>query len=103
MGLGHDLKLDDIQQPHHLAETIAEIDVLRHRLNKTAKSQHSVADEICRLTLENNELKLYIAAVYRLLVDKQIVSIDDLQSIVDTIDREDGVEDGRRNGPVLAL
>ena len=102
MGWGHWLLLDDVGRQHDVSETIAELDILQQRLNKTAASQASVTDELRRLTAENNELKLYTATVFRLLLDKKMVTFDELTSLVNAIDKEDGVEDGRHRGAVLA-
>ncbi|REK07175.1 MAG: hypothetical protein DWQ37_21745 [Planctomycetota bacterium] len=101
MGWGHWLLLDDVSHQRDLSATIAELGILQQRLNKTALGQASVADELRRLTAENNELKLYVATVFRLLLDKQIVNLEELESLVTAIDREDGAEDGRHRGPVL--
>ncbi len=102
MGWGHWLLLEDVGKQHNVSETIGELDILQQRLNKTAACQASVTDELRRLTAENNELKLYTATVFRLLLDKQLVTMEELESMVNAIDREDGVEDGRHRGPVLA-
>lgn len=102
MGWGHWLLLDDVGHQHNLAETVGEIDILQQRLNKTARGQVSVTDELRRLTAENNELKLYVSTVFRLLLDKGIVTLEELETLVSAIDREDGVEDGRRSGPVMS-
>jgi hypothetical protein len=102
MGWGQLVVLDDIGQQHDLAEHIAEIGVLRQRLNKTATRQASVADELRRLAVENNELKLYVSTIFRLLLDKEIVTLQEVEALVSAIDREDGAEDGRRKGPVLS-
>lgn len=102
MGWGQFLLPDDVGQPHDLSATIAEIGILQQRLNKTALSQASVADELRRLTAENNELKLYLAAAFRLLIDKQIVTREELEALVCAVDCEDGAEDGRCRGPVFA-
>jgi hypothetical protein len=102
MGWGHWLLLDDVGHQHNLAETIAEIDILEQRLNKTAVGQATVAEELRRLAVENNQLKLYITTLFRLLLDKGVVTLEELETLVTAIDREDGVEDGRRQGPVLS-
>lgn len=102
MGWGHWLLLDDVGHQHDLASTVAELGILQQRLNKTAMGQASVADELRRLTSENNELKLYMATVFRLLLDKGMVTLAELESLVTAIDLEDGAEDGRHRGPVLA-
>lgn len=102
MGWGQWLLLDDVGRQDSLAETIGELDILQQRLNKTAMKQVSVTDELRRLTVENNELKLYVSTLFRLLLDKGIVTLPELESLVAAIDREDGVEDGRREGPVFS-
>jgi hypothetical protein len=96
------LLLDDLGQQHDLVEHIAEIKILQQRLNKTAKCQASVGDELRRLIAENNELKLYVATIFRLLLDKEIINLEEVEALVSAIDREDGAEDGRRKGPVLS-
>jgi hypothetical protein len=101
MGWGHWLLLDDVGHQHDVSETIAELDILQKRLNKTAACQASVTDELRRLTAENNELKLYTATVFRLLLDRQMVTLEELTAMVNAVDREDGVEDGRHRGAVL--
>jgi hypothetical protein len=102
MGWGRWLLLDDLGQQHDLGEHLAEINILQQRLNKTTKGQASVVDELCRLIAENNELKLYVSTIFRLLLDKGMVTLEEVESLVSAIDREDGAEDGRRKGPVLS-
>lgn len=102
MGWGQWLLPEDDGHPHSLAETVAELEILQQRLNKTAMGQVSVTDELQRLTLENNALKLYVSTIFRLLLVKGLVKIEELEMMVSTIDREDGVEDGRCKGPVLS-
>ncbi len=102
MGWGHWLLLDDVGHQQNLAESLGELAILQQRLNKATSCQASVTEELRRLTVENNELKLYVSAAFRLLLDKKIVTLDELEALVTAIDREDGAEDGRYTGPVLA-
>lgn len=102
MGWGRWLLLDDIGQQHDLAESLAEIEILKQRLNKATARQSSAVDKLREITAENNELKLYMATVFRLLLDKSIVTREELEALVTAIDREDGTEDKQRRGPVLA-
>lgn len=53
-----------------------------------------------QLQAENDELRLYLAAIVRLLTSKGIVSREELQRVVDVIDAEDGKQDGRYRGSV---
>jgi hypothetical protein len=101
MGWGNWLLPEDAGHQHSLAETVAELEALQHRLNKAAMGQASVTDELRRLTLESNALKLYVSTIFRVLLDKGLVKIEELETLISAIDREDGVEDGRRKGPVL--
>lgn len=47
------------------------------------------------LEFEVDRLKLYVAAMMRLLIQGGVVDRVELQQVVDAIDREDGVVDGR--------
>ena len=47
---------------------------------------------------ENDELRLYLVAVVRLLISKGIVSGEEMRKLVDAIDAEDGMRDGRYKG-----
>jgi hypothetical protein len=46
-------------------------------------------------------LKLYLAAVLRLLVAKKVATADEIKAVVAAIDREDGVADNRFTGRML--
>lgn len=52
------------------------------------------------LVAETGELKLYLAAVIRLLVAKGLVTRDEFARLVDVIDRSDGREDGQFGGDI---
>ena len=51
--------------------------------------------------MENNQLKLYLAAIIRLLTSKGLISKEDIQKMVEIIDAEDGAMDGKARGEVL--
>jgi len=53
------------------------------------------------LQRENDELKLYLAAVLRLLVAKKLATASEIKAVVAAVDREDGVEDKRFTGGML--
>ena len=60
----------------------------------------AISEELQRLTVENNELKLYVATIFRVLLDKRLVSPQELEKALREIDLADGVEDGQLKGPV---
>lgn len=100
MGWGRYFLLGDLGQQLDLNERADEIARLESRLQATRSRDSAVADELRRLTVENGQLKLYVAAIYRLLLDKRLVTTEELESVVSAIDREDGTEDGQLKGPL---
>jgi len=52
------------------------------------------------LERENDELRLYVAAIVRLLVAKGVVTSEEMASLVQAIDAEDGSADGKYKGPI---
>ncbi len=98
MGWGRMLLLGNLGQQldiHDTQQALAQID---HRLQAGAKFDHETADFLRRLARENTELKLYLAAIIRLLVAKGQITPAELTEIVETIDRSDGKADGGYSG-----
>jgi hypothetical protein len=56
-----------------------------------------MACSMCTLQRESDELKLYLAAVMRLMVAKKATA-DEIKAVVAAVDREDGVADNRFTG-----
>lgn len=108
MGWGRLLLLGNVGQQLDLSDQKAEIDELRREL---AYNRHtSVADavdlgpverEIRALQHENDELRLYLTAVVRLLVSKGALSQDELIAMVNAVDSDDGLPDGRYSGNIV--
>jgi hypothetical protein len=84
----------DIQDTHRALEHIYD------QLRATGQFDREVAKRLDQIAAENAELKLYLAAVVRLLVSKGVVSSDELKQIVDIIDRSDGRTDGQFAGKI---
>lgn len=108
MGWGRLLLLGNLGQQLDLSDQKAEIDELRRELAYNRRS--SVADavdlgpverDIRTLQRENDELRLYLTAVTRLLVSKGTVTQDELIAIVNAVDSEDGLPDGRYSGNIV--
>jgi ferritin len=94
------LLLGNLGQQLDINDTQAALDSLSAQLQAAQRADRSVAQQLDELARENGELKLYVAALLRLLVAKQVVSRDELAGIVDAIDRADGQADGRMQGPL---
>jgi hypothetical protein len=101
MGWGRWLLLGDLGQQLDLADHEADIARLRDELQSKQAESESVEHHLAALQRENDELKLYLAAVLRLLVAKNIASIDEIRRVVAAVDREDGIEDQKYSGPLL--
>lgn len=100
MGWGRMLLLGDVGQQLDIRDTQAALGEISAQLRATGKFDHEVAQRLDRLATENAELKLYLAAITRLLVDRGVISADELARVVDRVDREDGRADRRYDGPI---
>jgi multidrug resistance efflux pump len=100
MGWGRFFFLGDLGQQLDLSDQANEIQKLRDELWASRTSSRDAAGSVEQLQAEVDELRLYLVAVVRLLVSKGIVSREELKRVVNAIDAEDGLSDGRRKGRV---
>jgi len=100
MGWGRFLLLGNLGQQLDLADQSQEIEQLRQELRRSRSTTAARPDAVARLQEENDELRLYLAALVRLLTAKGIVRPEEIQRVVDTIDTEDGARDGRYQGDI---
>lgn len=56
---------------------------------------------VATLQAENDEMKLYLAAVVRMLVHKNFCTVDEIKQIVHALDSADGSVDGKMSGSIL--
>lgn len=98
MGWGRYFLLGDLGQQLDLTDQKEEIDRLREEMLRSRSAGSGSTDALKRLQAENDELRLYLAAVIRILVSKRIVTQDEVQQIVEAIDAEDGTVDGKFTG-----
>lgn len=98
MGWGRMLLLGNVGQQLDIQDTERALASLSHQLHQTGQFDREVANRLDQLAAENAELKLYLAAVVRLLASKNVVSDAELRTIVDAIDRSDGTADGQFTG-----
>lgn len=101
MGWGRMLLLGNVGQQMDLSEHRDELEKLTTRVGVERALREGADQMIGQLRRENNELKLYLAALVRLLVSKHVVSVDEIRAIVDALDREDNKADGVYEGPVV--
>jgi hypothetical protein len=95
------LLLGNIGQQMDLDDHESDIATLRLRLERSTARLTRTSAELKQLQAENDELKLYLATVFRILVAKNIVTHRELTELVSAIDREDGEEDNAFRGDVI--
>lgn len=78
-----------------------ESDESRRILAENAKLRVDAVYAISMLTQENDRLRLYCAALVRLLLKKGLISLDEISKMIDTVDPEDGFLDGKLKGRPL--
>lgn len=101
MGWGRYLLLGNLGQQLDLSDQKAEIEQLRNELSQKRDSSLDSPGQIRMLQNENDELRLYLAALVRILVSKGIVTPEQLKQVVETIDTEDGSADGKHAGKII--
>lgn len=98
MGWGRMFFLGNVGQQLEIEEMRGELDRLRRRPGVEPRSD--VDAQIEDLRRENDELRLYLAAVVRHLLEKRLLVRTELEALVSAIDAEDGTTDGRARGPI---
>ncbi len=103
MGWGRMLLLGDLGQQLDLQDQKQEIDSLKRELRSASAGRASggLDRRVAQLEQENDELRLYLAALIRHLTAKGVVNAIDLRGIVQAIDAEDGQVDGSYEGEIL--
>lgn len=101
MGWGRTFLLGDVGNRLDIEDCEKDIRILKQSLMEMYQEEHAVDGELHAVQMENNQLKLYLAAVIRLLTAKGVLSRDDIQKMVEIIDAEDGAMDGKARGDVL--
>jgi hypothetical protein len=101
MGWGRYFLLGDFGQQMDLADHEAEIENLKKELWSRQTASSTIQQRLEMLQRESDELKLYLAAVLRLMMAKKLASADEIKAVVAAVDREDGVADNRFTGRML--
>jgi hypothetical protein len=98
MGWGRYFLLGDLGQHLEFSVQRNEIDRLKEEIRRSRSAAAGSSADLAKLQAENDELRLYLAAVIRILVSKGVVTQSEMQQIVDAIDAEDGSVDGTFTG-----
>ena len=100
MGWGRYFLLGNLGQQLDLSDHEAEIEQLRRQIANRDFSEETSAQRLDWLRQENEELKLYLVSLMRLLISKGVVSREEVGRMVEAVDAEDGNKDGRYAGDV---
>jgi hypothetical protein len=100
MGWGRYFFLGDLGQQFDLEDQRSEIENLRSKMSQNRFLANNVDNAIEHLQAENDELRLYLTAIVRLLISKGIVADEEMRRVVDAIDAEDGARDGKYKGRI---
>jgi hypothetical protein len=101
MGWGRTLLLGDIGNRLDIEDTERDVAYLKREIAGAFQKDTSQDRKIDALVAENAELKLYLAAIVRLLAAKGTISVEELRAMVEAVDVEDGRPDGRRDGGIV--
>jgi hypothetical protein len=101
MGWGRMFFLGDVGQQLDLRDHRSELEDLRTGISIERAMREGADEMIGRLRRENNEIKLCLAALVRLLLAKNVVTVDEIRKIVEALDGEDQKADGVYDGPVV--
>ena len=102
MGWGRTILLGDIGNRLDIGDCDKNIRELKIALMQMHQDDQSQDEELLKLRRENDELKLYIAALIRLLINQGALTAEDITRMVEIIDAEDGAMDNKkRDGKIL--
>ena len=102
MGWARTFLLGDVGNRLDIGDCEDNIRELKIALMQMHQDDQSQDEELMKLRRENDELKLYIAALIRLLINKETLTAEEITRMVDIIDAEDGAMDGKkRDGKIL--
>jgi len=101
MGWGRTLLLGDIGNRLDIEDTERDIRDLKQGVVKAYKKNLSQDERLDLLTAEVAELRLYLAASLRLLASKGTLTKEELQAMVNAVDEEDGLPDGKYSGALV--
>ena len=99
MGWGRMLLLGNFGQQMDIEEQRQEVERLREEIRRS-RGEPGDDPRVAALEGEVDELRLYLAALVRLVVARGVVTEGELRALVESVDAEDGAADGRHDGKV---
>jgi len=70
-------------------------------LGRQHRTVQELDEKLEQLLGENAELRLYVAALVKLMIDKKVLSEKDVVACMEELDRSDGLADGAYDGPLM--
>lgn len=101
MGWARTLLLGDIGNRLDVEDCEEDIKILKTSLMQLNQGDLAQDQELLQLRRENDELKLYLSALIRLLTSKKVLTQEELRKMVDAVDAEDGAVDKRNRNGIL--
>lgn len=89
MGWGRTLLLGDFGNQMDIQDTQSLVDGLQSQLDSQHGVDRTQDTRIAALEHDNRELKLYVAALARLLVQRDVVTNADLTALVETVEQDE--------------
>lgn len=100
MGWGRMLLLGNIGQQLDIRDTQAALRSLDERLRASGKFDAETSRFLHDQARDFHELRLHHAALVALLLEKGVVTREEIAQLVDQVDRSDGQADGRLDRPL---
>lgn len=100
MGWGRTFLLGDVGNRLDIADVETEVKRLKRRIADASDVDTEQDIAIEKLIYENAELKIYLAALIKLLIGSSVVSAEEIEELVVDLDASDGNLDGRYDGPI---
>ncbi len=102
MGWGRMLLLGNLGQQLDIEDQRQEIQNLRARVqSESRQAAQGIEMRLDALERQNDEMKLYLAALVRYLAAKGAIDLKEFAKLVEEVDAEDGTADGRFDGNVV--
>jgi nitrogen fixation/metabolism regulation signal transduction histidine kinase len=101
MGWARTLFLGDVGNRLDIQDCEEDIRILKASLMEMHTDSQSQDEELLKLRRESDQLKLYLAAVIRLLAARNVLTVEQLRKMVNIIDSEDGAMDGKTRNNIV--
>jgi len=101
MGWGRTFLLGNVGNRLDITDCEQDIRILKESLMEMHQEGQNIDSELLAVQRENDHLKLYLASMIRLLINKGVLAREEVEKMVDVIDAEDGAMDGKVRGDIL--